>query len=145
MLGREQVLQSFHRATADADVAVVEGAAGLFDSCDGRSDQGSTAQVAKWLGAPVLLVLDCSAIARSAAAVVKGYIDFDPSLRLGGLLFNKVGGGAHATWLADAVGAVGLSVQVLGGIPQVGRGAAPGGRVGCSLQGSLGDGCRGTG
>ena len=92
---------------------------GLFDGRDGTSDQGSTAQVAKWLGAPVLLVLDCSAIARSAAAVVKGYQDFDPGLRLGGLLFNKVGGKAHTQWLKDAIAAAGLSVEVLGGIPQV--------------------------
>lgn len=71
MLTREQVVASFHRHTADADVAVVEGVMGLFDGRDGHSDAGSTAQVAKWLGAPVLLVLDCSAIARSAAAQVR--------------------------------------------------------------------------
>lgn len=72
MLSQEQVLAAFHRHTADADVAVVEGVMGLFDGLDGQTEQGSTAQLAKWLGVPVLLVLDCSAIARSAAAVVKG-------------------------------------------------------------------------
>ena len=75
--------------------------------------------MAKWLGAPVLLVLDCSAIARSAAAVVKGYQEFDPALRLGGLLLNKVGGAAHTQWLRDALASAGLSLPVLGGIPKV--------------------------
>lgn len=127
-------MASFHRHTADADVAVVEGVMGLFDGRDGHTDQGSTAQVAKWLGAPVVLVLDCSAIARSAAAVVKGYQDFDPRLRLGGLIFNKVGGDAHTQWLADAITSAGLNVPVLGGIPKVGasRRRGRGRRAGCS-------------
>ena len=47
------------RAAADTDVCVIEGVMGLYDGRDGRSEDGSTAQVAKWLGAPVLLVLDC--------------------------------------------------------------------------------------
>eukprot|EP00887_Chlorella_sp_A99_P000875 scaffold5.g875.t1 len=118
MLSREQVLASFHRAVEGADVAVVEGVMGLFDGMDGQSEQGSTAQLAKWLGAPVLLVLDCSAVARSAAAVVKGYLEFDPELQLGGLLFNKVGGEAHTQWLKDAIASGGITLPVLGGIPQ---------------------------
>ncbi|WIA20631.1 hypothetical protein OEZ85_005012 [Tetradesmus obliquus] len=55
MLTRQQVLDTFHRHTADADIAVVEGVMGLFDSRDGSSEDGSTAQIAKWLGAPVVL------------------------------------------------------------------------------------------
>ena len=86
---------------------------------DGCSDNGSTAQMAKWLQAPVILVLDCWTMARSAGAMVKGYADFDPELCLGGLLLNKVGGDAHKHWLQDAIRAAGVSRPVLGGIPRV--------------------------
>lgn len=120
MLSREQVLAAFHRSAAGADVAVVEGVMGLFDGRDGATEQGSTAQLAKWLGAPVVLVMDASAVARSAAALAKGYIEFDPQLRLAGLLFNKVGGAAHTQWLRDALGAAGIHAAVLGGVPKVG-------------------------
>lgn len=118
MLTREQALATFHRHMADADIGVVEGVMGLFDGRDGATEAGSTAQMAKWLGAPVALVLDCSAVARSAAALVKGYQAFDPDLHLNALIFNKVGGAAHTEWLADAVGSAGLGVAVLGGIPK---------------------------
>jgi cobyrinic acid a,c-diamide synthase/ABC-type Fe3+-hydroxamate transport system substrate-binding protein len=118
MLGRAHALEAFRRHTADADVAVVEGAMGLFDGRDGATEDGSTAQVAKWLGAPVALVLDASAAARSAAAAVKGFASFDPALRLEAVIFNKVGGGAHLRWLADAVAAAGLGAAVLGGVPR---------------------------
>ncbi len=73
MLDRKQALQTFHRHAAGADIAVVEGVMGLFDSRDGKSEDGSTSQMAKWLGAPVLLVLDCAALARSAAAMAQGF------------------------------------------------------------------------
>lgn len=121
MLSREQVLAAFHRAAVGADVAVVEGVMGLFDGRDGTTEQGSTAQLAKWLGAPVVLVLDASAVARSAAATAKGYIEFDPDLHLAGLLFNKVGGPAHTQWLQDAMGAAGIKAAILGGVPKVRR------------------------
>jgi cobyrinic acid a,c-diamide synthase len=118
MLTQKQCLETFDRHTADADIAIVEGVMGLFDGRDGTTEAGSTAQMAKWLGAPVLLVLDCSAVARSAAAIVKGYQEFDKELRLGALLFNKVGGVAHTKWLSDALASAHLTIPLLGGIPK---------------------------
>eukprot|EP00951_Prasinocladus_malaysianus_P006304 scaffold44859_cov30-Prasinocladus_malaysianus.AAC.1 len=73
----------------EADIAVIEGVMGVFDGRDGKTETGSTAEVAKWLGAPVLLVLDCWALSRSAAALVHGYCSFDPDLDIQGLILNK--------------------------------------------------------
>ena len=95
MLSREANLSLFQRHAAQAQVAVVEGVMGLFDGYDGASEAGSTAQMAKWLGVPTLLVVDARAMARSAAAVVHGFASFDPELRLAGVVFNRVGGADH--------------------------------------------------
>lgn len=103
MCGRDHVIDSVVRRSADADLALIEGVMGCFDGVDGTTDEGSTAQVAKWLGAPVLLVVDARAQARSAAAVVLGFERFDPALRVGGVILNRVGGDAHARWATDAV------------------------------------------
>ena len=75
---------------------------GLYDGRDGKSEDGSTAQIAKWLGAAVILVLDCWAMARSAAALVKGFCAFDESLHVGGLLLNKVCHSFEMLWPALA-------------------------------------------
>ena len=76
MLSKEYNLQCFWRNTKDADFAVIEGVMGLFDGYDGKTEAGSTAQMAKWLGIPVVLLVDASSMARSAAAVVMGFEHF---------------------------------------------------------------------
>jgi cobyrinic acid a,c-diamide synthase len=86
-----------------ADVVVVEGVMGCFDGFEPTSDEGSTAQVAKWLGAPVVLVLDAWAQARSAAAVVRGFETFDPALRVAGVIVNRAGSEGHGRLVLDAV------------------------------------------
>ena len=90
---QEANLACFDLHTEDAEIAVVEGVMGLFDGRDGKTEAGSTAQMAKWLQAPVLLVLDCWALSRSAAAMVHGYATFDPDLNVAGTIFNKVRAG----------------------------------------------------
>lgn len=92
MILQETNLACFDWHTRDADVAVVEGVMGLFDGRDGVSETGSTAEMAKWLGAPVVLVLDCWALSRSAAAMVHGYSTFDAELNVAGVVFNKARG-----------------------------------------------------
>ncbi|HEX9408871.1 MAG TPA: AAA family ATPase, partial [Methylomirabilota bacterium] len=92
MCGRDQVMATVGERAAQADLALVEGVMGCFDGSDGLTEDGSTAQIAKWLGAPVALVLDAGALARSAAAVVLGFERFDPALALAGVIFNRVGG-----------------------------------------------------
>ncbi|MGH7389787.1 MAG: cobyrinate a,c-diamide synthase [Candidatus Rokuibacteriota bacterium] len=103
MCGRERVLETVVTRSAGADVAVVEGVMGCFDGADATGDAGSTAEVAKWLGAPVVLVIDASAQARSAAAVVRGFERFDPELRVAAVIANRVGGAAHGRMIAAAI------------------------------------------
>jgi cobyrinic acid a,c-diamide synthase len=103
MLSRDANLETFARASAGADIAIVEGVMGLFDGRDALSEQGSTAEMAKWLHAPVLLVADGSAMARSAAALLRGFECFDPDLDLAGVLWNRIGGKGHAGILCEAV------------------------------------------
>lgn len=105
MLSHDTNLELFARAAADADLAIIEGAMGLFDGRSASAEEGSTAEMAKWLGAPVLLVADASAMARSAAALVHGFETFDPALDLAGVLFNRVGGAPHADLLRESVAA----------------------------------------
>lgn len=103
MLGADLNREIFARAGADADISIIEGMMGLFDSSSPVSEVGSTAELAKQLDAPVLLVIDGSAMARSAAAMVSGYARFDPDLRVAGVLFNRVGSEGHYQLLKEAV------------------------------------------
>jgi cobyrinic acid a,c-diamide synthase len=105
MCGRESVLATVARHVRDADIAVIEGMMGCFDGVDGVSDDGSTAQVAKWLGAPLVLVIDASASSRSAAAVVLGAEQLDPNLHVAAVVVNNVAGAVHGRWVLDAIAA----------------------------------------
>ena len=107
----------FARTAADADIAVIEGVMGLHDGIGYDDDRGSTAEIAKLLAAPVLLVVDAAGAARSAAAMALGYRDLDPAVRLAGFLVNRVAGEAHAAGTAAAIRqATGL--PVLGSLPR---------------------------
>jgi cobyrinic acid a,c-diamide synthase len=117
MCGREVVLATVARRAADADVAIVEGVMGCFDGIDGTSDDGSTAQIARWLGAPVVLVVDAGAQSRSAAATVLGFERFDPALNVAAVIVNRVGGDTHARWVSEAIRAACRAVP-LGAIPR---------------------------
>ena len=103
MLPRAYNLRTFQNAALTADIAVVEGVMGLFDGYDGKTEAGSTAQMAKWLGLPVVLVVDARSMARSAAALVMGFESFDPQLRFAGVLFNNLGSRRHLAMLQEAL------------------------------------------
>jgi cobyrinic acid a,c-diamide synthase len=124
LMGKEVSLQTYHTYSQDADLSIVEGCLGLFDSIstDG-SEQGSTAQIAKWLQLPVLLVVDCQAFstARGVAALLQGYLKFDEELHLAGVLLNKAAGAAHIAELAEGLQQAGIKLPVLGGLPKVRR------------------------
>lgn len=113
MMGHDAVVATFARASAGADIAVVEGMMGLFDSATPTGDDGSTAQIAKWLGAPVLLVTDASGVARTIAAIAAGFARFDPAVRVAGMICNRVGSRGHLELLRAAR----PEVPVVGGFP----------------------------
>lgn len=116
MLDADENRKIFSRSAVDMDIAVVEGVMGLFDGYDGKTDAGSTAQMAKWLGLPVVLVVDAKSMARSFAAIVRGFTVFDPACRLCGVVANNVGSPRHLEYLQEAM--AGEKVPLLGGIPR---------------------------
>jgi cobyrinic acid a,c-diamide synthase len=121
MTGREYVRRLFATKTADADLAIIEGVMGLFDGADPRTSEGSTAEIAGWLNAPVVLAVNAHGAARSLAALVKGFCEFEPSLRIAGIVANHAGSPRHAQWLDNSLHAAGLP-RLVGAIP---RGAFP--------------------
>jgi cobyrinic acid a,c-diamide synthase len=76
---------------------------GLFDGASPLSDEGSSAEIAKWLNAPILLVTDASGMARSIAALARGFADFDPELRVAGIAANRAGSARHLELLHTAL------------------------------------------
>ena len=95
-------------ASEDADLVVVEGVMGLFDGA--TADEGSTADVAAGLGWPVVLVVDASAMAASAAAVVHGFASYRGDVAIAGVIYNRVGSDRHAELLVEATAGTGLPV-----------------------------------
>src|SRR5436190_14290922 len=114
----------FGRAIEGKDVTIVEGVMGLFDGYDGKSEAGSTAEMAKWLGLPVILVVDASAMARSVAALIHGFQSFDPDLQVAGVIFNRIGGSGHLQYLREALQGR-SAITILGGLPHNERIAIP--------------------
>ncbi len=115
LLPRPTVLELCARAAEGSDLAMIEGMMGLFDGYDGDSEEGSTAELAKWLGAPVVLTVDAAGAVRSVAATAMGFSAFDPDLTVAGVIATHVGGARHAAWLRDALDAAG--VPLLGTLP----------------------------
>jgi cobyrinic acid a,c-diamide synthase len=102
MMGREAALTTFLRASRNAHVALIEGVMGLFDGVSPIGDAGSTAEMAKWLDAPVVFVVDASGMARSLAALVSGFAKFDAELRVAGVICNRIGSRGHLDILRKA-------------------------------------------
>jgi len=117
LLSRDAVLELFMRAMQGKDVAVVEGVMGLYDGHSSLNEEGSTAELAKLLGAPVLLVVDSRKGARSLAAMVAGYQAFDSSLRLGGVILNGIGSDEHLRLCREAIEHY-TEIAVLGYLPR---------------------------
>ena len=117
LLPRQTALELYGRAAQTADVAVVEGVMGLYDGHANLTEQGSTAEVAKLLRAPVVLIASAARVARSVAAEVLGFQQFDPSVNIAGVILNGVGSPRHLEFCKPPIeGATGL--PVLGYMPR---------------------------
>ena len=109
MSGADFIAPPAATAGEGADIVIIEGVMGLFDGA-GDGSPSSTADVARLLGAPVLLVVDASAMSQSVAAVVHGFATLDPRIGLGGIVLNQVGSDGHEQLLRDALEPLGIPV-----------------------------------
>ncbi|KJY43358.1 cobyrinic acid ac-diamide synthase [Streptomyces sp. NRRL B-1568] len=119
LCGPERIAPLFLHGAAGCDLAVVEGVMGLYDGASGQGELASTAHVAKLLKAPVVLVVDASSQSRSVAALVHGFASWDPEVRIGGVILNKVGSDRHEALLREALEESG--VPVLGAVRRAGQ------------------------
>lgn len=117
MLSREYNLKTFIQHAQGVDLALIEGVMGLFDGLGSLSEDGSSAQIAKWLACPLILIVNCRGLARSAAALIQGYERFDPQLPLAGLILNQVAGPRHFACLKEAIESL-CQTEVLGYLPR---------------------------
>ncbi|MFD9862740.1 cobyrinate a,c-diamide synthase [Streptomyces alboflavus] len=123
LCGPDLVAPLFAHGSAGCDLAVVEGVMGLYDGAAGQGELASTAHVAKLLRAPVVLVVDASSQSRSVAALVHGFASWDPEVRVGGVILNKVGSERHEELLREALDSSG--VPVLGALRRASQVRAP--------------------
>jgi cobyrinic acid a,c-diamide synthase len=114
MMGRDAVRATFAAGAVNADVSLIEGVMGLYDGASATSEAGSTAEIAKWLDAPVVLVADASGIARSLGAVALGFVEFDRDTKLSGIVANRVGSRGHLDLLRSSM----ARPAVFGGLPR---------------------------
>lgn len=106
MMNKEDIYRDLERFGKESKVDCIEGVMGLFDGAD--KAKGSTAELAKLIKAPVILVLDAKSVAYSVAPLLQGFKNFDPKLNLMGVIFNRVGSESHFTYLREACEDVGI-------------------------------------
>lgn len=112
----EQLRSVFIEASRDADIAVVEGAMGLYDGLD-LEGSDSTAAIARTIASPVVLVIDATRMTRSAAAIVQGFQGFEPDLNIAGVILNKVARPRHEDILRNSIESY-TGIPVIGAIPK---------------------------
>jgi len=113
MMEVEGVKKEVARTSGGSDISVIEGVMGLFDGMD-STEVASSAHVAKSLDVPVILVVNVHGMSRSAAAIVKGYSEFDPGVEVAGVILNKVGSPRHAKMIRDCI----PDIPIVGALPR---------------------------
>ena len=117
LVDTEGVCRTFTRYAADSELAVIEGNRGLFDGRDAGGTH-STAELARLLQAPVVLVVNCTKATRTVAAIVNGCRSFDPQLNLAGVILNQIAGERHGCVISDAIERY-CRLPVLGLVPRL--------------------------
>ncbi|MDP2158111.1 MAG: cobyrinate a,c-diamide synthase [Nitrospirota bacterium] len=117
LITREKIISSFVGHYGEADCAVIEGNRGLYDGMDAAGTY-STAELAKTLKAPVILVLDCTKVTRTAAAMLLGMLKFDPKVKISGVVLNQIAGKRHEKVIREAIAKY-CNVPVVGAIPKL--------------------------
>ncbi len=123
LIDTDRIRQTFHVHTRDADVAVIEGNRGIYDCIDIHGET-STAELAKLLGLAILLIIDGTKTTRTMAAVVSGCAQFDPSVRIGGVVLNRIAGARHEGILRRSIEEH-CGIPVVGAIPKLRRQCFP--------------------
>ncbi|MBW6469782.1 MAG: cobyrinate a,c-diamide synthase [Methanosarcinaceae archaeon] len=113
MMGIDGVRETFARTCGNADISVIEGVMGLFDGVD-STEIASSAHVAKTLDIPVILVINVHGMSRSAAAIIKGFSEYDKNVNVAGVILNQVGSERHARLLRDAL----TDIPIIGTLPR---------------------------
>ena len=102
LMGSEQVVRSFSRHAKEGAVCIIEGNRGLFDGVN-AAGEFSTAELAKLLNAPVILIVDCDKVTRTAAAMVLGCRNLDPAVDIRGVILSRVNGSRHASVIRQSI------------------------------------------
>jgi len=103
MLSPEAMIELFIHSARDGDMAIVEGVMGLYDGRNGLGSIGSTAEIAKWLSAPVILVVNVAGMSESAAAIALGYRQLDRAVDIAGVILNQVASPSHLRLVTEAI------------------------------------------
>ncbi|WP_213585142.1 cobyrinate a,c-diamide synthase [Paenibacillus sp. J2TS4] len=137
MLTPDGVKEVYVRGSQEADINLIEGVMGFYDGKDPTSNAGSTAEISQLLACPVVLVVDCAGMARSAAAIVQGFQRFSDDIRIAGVIAGRIGSEGHYRLIQAAIeqecgipalgwlrrdDAVALPERHLGLIPALARG-----------------------
>jgi cobyrinic acid a,c-diamide synthase len=117
MVGREGVKELFVRGSSGSNISVIEGVMGMFDGKDPSTDEGSTADIGRILDAPVILIVNIASMARSAAAIVKGFQQFGQGDNIVGIIANRAGSEGHYNLVKQAIEQE-CGVPVLGYLPR---------------------------
>lgn len=118
MMGESGVVSSYRRHILDSDIAITEGVMGLFDSRKPGELEGSSADIARLLNIPVILVIEAKGMAGTIAPIVAGFVNFHPEVKICGVIANRVGSKRHGEILAEALDAAHLP-PLLGAIPVI--------------------------